>query len=134
MTTLYNLHHIDLADYYRITKFVDGNPEGSYLVTLTTCECPAGHRPSCRHRKMLPLMLERHLLDSSLFWDFDGGFSCDMNGKAMRITAPTIEPANAREAEESAFITTITAQVEASVDTLLNPPAPTTPAIPWRRI
>lgn len=94
MTTLYNLHTD--GDNYRITKFVDGEPESSYLVSFTDCQCPratAGH-PSCRHRQMLPEMLDRHLCNSFLFWDFDRKFSCDMTGAPMRhtIVVPAIEP------------------------------------------
>lgn len=89
MSALYNCHEEGLD--YRITKFIDGNPEASYLTTRDTCDCPAGHRSTCRHRQMLPEFLNRHLVDSALFWNFDGGFSCDISGNASRIT--TIEPA-----------------------------------------
>lgn len=81
---LYNLRTSDLG--YRITKFTDGEVESSYLTSDQACDCPAGHRTSCRHRQMLPQMLARHLADSDLFWDFDRGFSCDINGNARRET------------------------------------------------
>jgi hypothetical protein len=85
MTTLYNLRHD--GDQYRVTKFNDAEVESSYLTTHTECDCPAGHRSTCRHRQMLPQMLERHLADSDLFWNHDaGGFSCDINGNAQRTT------------------------------------------------
>jgi hypothetical protein len=85
MTALYNCKHD--GDQYRITKFIDGNPEASYLCTTVECECPAGSRPSCRHRQMLPAMLDRHLCNSTLFWNHDdGGFSCDINGSPKRET------------------------------------------------
>lgn len=35
---------------------------------------------------MLPRMLECHLADSSLFWDYERGYSCDINGNAKRET------------------------------------------------
>lgn len=53
--TLYNLRHD--GEQYRVTKFVDGEVEASYLTTHTECDCPAGFRPTCRHRQMLPDLL-----------------------------------------------------------------------------
>src|SRR6266436_9602135 len=70
MTTLYNCH-TDGADY-RITKFDSlGNVESSYLCSLDNCECPAGHRPSCRHRHMLPRFLAKGAVNSFYFYDYD---------------------------------------------------------------
>ena len=40
MTTLYNLHTD--GDQYRITKFVDGNPEASYLLSHKNANAPQG--------------------------------------------------------------------------------------------
>lgn len=82
MIPLYNCHHD--GDQYRITKFVDGNPESSYLCTHSECECPAGHRQTCRHRQMLPVMLERNLINTPWFlaWDL-GQFTCDFEGNTM---------------------------------------------------
>src|SRR5207253_1182194 len=34
-----------------------GNPQASYEVSRDSCTCPAGHRPTCRHRLMLPNLL-----------------------------------------------------------------------------
>lgn len=66
--SLYNLRTD--GDGFRITKFDDDlNPEASYLVSFAGCECPAGHRDTCRHRKMLPVIKDR--VDSNWFWDFD---------------------------------------------------------------
>lgn len=72
MTTLYNCHSD--GDQYRITKFDSlGNVESSYLCTEEECECPAGVRPTCRHRKMLPSFLKRGAVDTFWFFDFDRG-------------------------------------------------------------
>lgn len=72
MTTLYNCHHD--GDQYRITKFNElGEPESSYLCTTDECDCPAGVRPTCRHRQMLPKFLAREAVDSYWFYDFDRG-------------------------------------------------------------
>ena len=70
--TLYNCRHS--GDQYRITKFdSDMNPEGSYLCTLEECECPAGVRPTCRHRQMLPKFIARSHVGDEWFFDFDRG-------------------------------------------------------------
>lgn len=66
--SMYNLRHD--GDQYRVTKFdADMNPESSYLCTETECECPAGHRPTCRHRQMFPTLLT--LIGSGWLYDFD---------------------------------------------------------------
>lgn len=70
MTTLYNCRHS--GDQYRITKFDDSfNPESSYLCDLESCECPAGHRPTCRHRTMLPKFIERGHIGDGWLYDHD---------------------------------------------------------------
>lgn len=69
MTVLYNCHTD--GDNYRITKFNDGEIESSYLCSTTECQCPAGHRHSCRHRQMLPLFLARGAINSFWFLDFE---------------------------------------------------------------
>jgi hypothetical protein len=68
--TLYNLKSSDGA--WRITKFDnDLNVESSYITSLNECECPAGNRPTCRHRTMLSKMLNVGAEDSGMFYDFD---------------------------------------------------------------
>jgi|SRR6185437_14979703 len=68
--TLYNLKSND--GEWRITKFTnDLDVESSYRTSLSECECPAGHRPTCRHRQMLPKMLAYAIEDSSAFYDFE---------------------------------------------------------------
>jgi len=81
--TLYNLRSAD-GDY-RITKFDSGlNPESSYLIGpgpaggLPECTCPAGTRPTCRHRQMWTSILP--LVDTEFFWDFDRAMICDGDG------------------------------------------------------
>lgn len=70
--TLYNLRTD--GDNYRITKFTnDLDVESSYLTSHNECACPAGHRPTCRHRQMLPTMLAANLCDSGGFYDFESG-------------------------------------------------------------
>lgn len=68
--TLYNIRSD--GDEFRITKFTNElDVESSYLTSHTECQCPAGSRPTCRHRQMLPTMLAAGLLDTGGFYDFE---------------------------------------------------------------
>ena len=68
--TLYNIK--STSSGYRITKFDnDLNPESSYLVSLSECECPQGSRPTCRHRKMLPGFIDKWRVDTNWFYDYE---------------------------------------------------------------
>lgn len=72
MPFLYNCR--DDGDQWRITKFdSDFNPEASYLLDASNCECPAGHRPTCRHRQMLPKFIARNAVNTQWFFDHDRG-------------------------------------------------------------
>lgn len=74
------------GDQWRITKFVDGDVESSYLCSEAECECPAGHRHTCRHRQMLPNMLAHGLANTHWFYLFDqGGAIVDFNGTPKRV-------------------------------------------------
>jgi hypothetical protein len=82
MTTLYSLRTDGAANTlgYRITKFVDGEVESSYLCTMQECECPAGHRSTCRHRQMLPQLLAEGIVNTHWFWNFDLHRVVDFDG------------------------------------------------------
>ena len=68
--SLYTLKSSD--GQWRITKFTnDLDVEASYITSEAECECPAGSRPTCRHRQMLPKMLNVGAEDSGMFYDFD---------------------------------------------------------------
>lgn len=57
---------------YHIHKFdEDLNPEADYDVTLKTCTCKAGHRPTCRHRQMLPVFAHLGRVNTGWFYDFE---------------------------------------------------------------
>src|SRR5882757_2616765 len=89
MTILYNCRHS--GDQYRITKFdSDMNPQGSYLLSLEECECPAGVRPTCRHRQMLPKFIARSHVGDEWFFDFDRGGWVQMGNEWIQYT--TNEP------------------------------------------
>ncbi len=82
--SLYNMKSSD--DGFIITKFDDDlNVESSYEYHVMTngadvCHCPAGQRPSCRHRQMFPLLQTR--VDSAWFLDFDTRAWVDPTGEA----------------------------------------------------
>jgi hypothetical protein len=68
----------DGATAYRISKFdADLNVEASYLIKTNgglisaNCECPAGHRPTCRHRQMLPKFVKLGYTSGQAFYDFE---------------------------------------------------------------
>lgn len=65
----------------RVSKFVDGELESSYLTTHDECDCPAGVRPSCRHRQMLPQAQAAGIVNTHWFWDFDLGRPVDFSGE-----------------------------------------------------
>jgi hypothetical protein len=139
-TVLYNLHTD--GDNWRITKFVDGNVESSYLCSETECECPAGSRPSCRHRQMLPSMLAHGLCNTHWFWHFDLHAPVDMGGTPKR-TIEAVAEGHALRTPEPEYLEGLSQSV-AQV-TIISPGDPYTskPALPkvmsmsappWRRL
>lgn len=72
MTSLYNCKSLPPDQGFRIAKFdADFNCEASYETTNATCTCPAGVRPTCRHRKMLLEFYRTNRVDAPWFLDFD---------------------------------------------------------------
>lgn len=70
MTSLYHLRS-GPAGSYRITKLdSDYSIEASYLVSKHECTCPAGVRPTCRHRQMLPFFLAKAHIDNGWMLDW----------------------------------------------------------------
>lgn len=70
MTSLYHLRSGKVG-VYRITKLdEDYSVESTYLVSATTCDCPAGPRPTCRHRQMLPFFLAKPHIDDGWMLDW----------------------------------------------------------------
>ena len=70
---------------YRVSKFVDGEVESSYHVDRSTCECPAGARPTCRHRIMLPHMLNAAIANTHWFLDWNSGGIVDFEGTSRSV-------------------------------------------------
>ena len=77
MTFLYSCRHD--GDQYRITKLTENlDVESSYLCTFEECDCPAGVRPTCRHREMLPKFIQREAVSTGWMFDYDRGGWVDM--------------------------------------------------------
>lgn len=162
---LYSLRtHIDRtgADSFVITKFTDGEVESSYNLTHTTCDCPAGQRPQCRHRTMLPQMLNASIANTHWFYEHETAKIVDFEGtprsryamepeeppaamrapegEALRQPSPSAEPAPAQPHSEVVITEGFDPSIGGS-----NPPAVakiepefkpgfTTPTHPWRRL
>lgn len=101
--SLYNCRSTSTPDQYRITKFdADLNPEASYVVSRTQCQCPAYQRPSCRHRDMLPEFLRHGRMDTTWMLDWDLGRSAwrqYVGPLELPDEAAEVEPAIAQHIE-----------------------------------
>jgi len=87
--TLYNCRHD--GDEYRISKFDnDMNVESSYMLSLEECTCPAGVRPTCRHRQMLPKFIAREHIGDSWMFDFDRGGWVQMGEEYAQQEEPIV--------------------------------------------
>ena len=79
---------------YRVTKFNDGEVESSYVTDGVQCDCPAGVRPTCRHRQMLPNMIANDIINTHWFLDWDrSGEIVDFEGTPRSAYEATITPA-----------------------------------------
>ena len=57
---------------FSITKFdSDLNPEITYSCTSVECDCPAGPKPTCKHRKMLGFFISEGRVNNGWFLDWD---------------------------------------------------------------
>lgn len=84
---------------YAMTKLDDDlNPEATYEVTNATCTCPAGPRPTCKHRgRLLTAFLLRNHVD-------DGWFLNDQNMMWHRpVTEAGITPELHQALEKEGF-------------------------------
>ncbi len=141
MTSLYNCRHA--GDEYRISKFDSHfDLESSYLCTEAECECPAGHRPTCRHRAMLPKFIQREHVGDEWFFDYDrGGWvqgAMAIDTFASEASRSEAEPQNITATEIDQRMAELTGPNSPIVEHLVNetfdainrlaPQAPTTPA------
>lgn len=128
MTDLYNCKHD--GDQYRITKFdSEFNPLSSYLTTREECDCPAGHRPVCRHRTMLHDFLEHDHIDDNFFYNYAGGAGYFLRGPADMVVIE--EPAEAMveigPVTENEWADHLDASAAAAYDQGLQPTSPSPP-------
>lgn len=103
---LYSLRTADGA--FSIAKFdADFNVESQYLIVQDPsgrwqCNCPASIRPTCRHRQMLTVMMDR--ADSPWFYCYEDGTWHDPLGQAeaqVEMFAPIPnEPENDGDIED----------------------------------
>lgn len=129
--TLYNLRSPDI-----VTKFdADGNVEASYETSFESCTCPAGHRPTCRHRQMLPYL--QPYMDSHWFLNWDGNRQIvDFNG-TLKSSYDAVERELTPEPEHIAPAIELHGEdTEARniVADVTGWPPPRLPAKPWRRV
>ena len=75
--SLYNVK-MEINGDLKITKFTDDlEPEytdgklSSYITSGDACDCPAGHRDTCRHRQMLPEFLSTNRVNTAWMYDHD---------------------------------------------------------------
>ena len=138
--TFYNLK--TALDDYRITKFTtDLEVESSYIIShsfdqagrrVVECECPAGTRPTCRHRQMFSDLIP--IVDTEFFWDFERHMSVDANGNPSRVTVaePALEP-HSPTATTPDFDSGDGGSTPPAVAST-NPARVTLPSATWRRI
>jgi|HubBroStandDraft_3_1064219.scaffolds.fasta_scaffold00002_78 hypothetical protein len=70
--SLYTLHSTTAEGEFIIQKFdTDYRCESVYAMTSTTCMCPQGAKPTCRHRKMFPLFLKHGHIGDGWFLEWD---------------------------------------------------------------
>ena len=122
MTSLYSLRSTPSPDEYTILKMTsDYSVESLYALNATTCTCPAGVKPTCRHRKMLPMFLNAPHVDDGWFLDWntrlwrkplgEPEYTAERNLREAMLADPTIldnqkvaEVAKAFESETSALV------------------------------
>lgn len=99
---LYNLKTASKGSIhtYVITKFDnDFNIESSYEVSYNVCTCPQSNRPTCRHRKMLPLFLATERIDTNWFLNFETKDWTQVGNDEQSLEAQDISIASYRELE-----------------------------------
>ena len=70
-TSLYSLRSTPAPGEFSIMKFdEDYTVESVYALNATTCTCPQGHKPKCKHRRMLPLFQAAGHVDDGWFLDW----------------------------------------------------------------
>jgi hypothetical protein len=69
---LYALHSTPTDGEFIIQKFdTDYTCQSVYACSLTTCMCPQGHKPKCRHRTMLSMFLAHGHIGDGWFLEWN---------------------------------------------------------------
>ena len=69
---LYTLHSTPVDGEFIIQKFdTDYTCQSVYACTTTTCMCPQGQKPRCRHRTMLPMFLKHNHIGDGWFLEWN---------------------------------------------------------------
>ncbi len=136
MPILYNLRRT--ADGYIIAKFdEDFNVAGVYTLSPQgrglACDCPAGPRPSCKHRKMVPIFAAAGRIDTSAFYCYETQqWHQPIPAGPWDADSPTADRAMAES--ERTIPTKPPAQGEAAGPAGAMTPAPASPPPSIRRI
>src|SRR5437868_10592263 len=125
MTSLYTCRSEETG--FRLTKLdADFNLLSSYHITAEgNCECPQGHKPTCRHRKMLPEFARAGHVDDGWFLDWDtrmwrqpaSGANLsqqDAEAKAEEERSPSSPPSVGKVVASSTQEAPVRVEVEAS--------------------
>jgi hypothetical protein len=107
--SFYNAKSTESPDTFLFTKFdSDLNivNDSVYLTSETECTCPAGARPSCRHRQMLQSFLATQRIDTDWFFNHDSGewsqpFGESLDDGDVLITEEDIVEAASAQAPDS---------------------------------
>jgi hypothetical protein len=82
-------------DGVRITKFTeDLDVESSYIVSGDSCQCPAAHRDTCRHRQMFSSFVES--IDTPWLLDWDNRRWYYYNSETGQLLTPADAPLRRR--------------------------------------
>jgi hypothetical protein len=105
---------------HQITKFDDDfNPAATYDVSVGACSCPAGPRPTCRHRKMLSRMLAK--VDTDEFYCYETQtWHRPLSAEGGNVDSPTTEA----EREVDNFTRQAVEQLAATLEPPIEPTDP----------
>jgi hypothetical protein len=113
---------------YRITKFdEDWNVLSSYETSTHGCECPQGHKASCRHREMLVMFQSAGHIDDGWLLDWHTRLWWEPSGDATNILnersdfLPATAPATAT-LPTAPTLPPVTNPVQPESDSVARPP------------
>jgi hypothetical protein len=127
---LYTLHSTPVEGEFIIQKFdSDYNIQSVYTCTLTTCACPQGHKPRCRHRTMLGMFLAHGHIGDGWFLEWNTRMWRRPVGDLIDI-GKGLEQASMIADETVMGTSTSTAEDTEPSPAVLGPEAPASPPSP----